>query len=96
MKKLIVFSVLAVLLIGIVFAQGFLLTKEQKKEVEYKRLNITNDFVSKVIEISTAQLCIEDSKLKLTNKDCQRDKKVNLSDSNYFNKNSQGVIQFEN
>jgi len=51
MKKILIFVVLGIFLIGsLVFlsAQGFKLSKKQIKQVQYKKMNIKDDFNTKV------------------------------------------------
>ena len=113
MKKILIFVVLGIFLIGtLVFlsAQGFKLSKKQIKQVEYNKMNITDDFNTKINELGTKEICLKDGTKIVKNKKCEKNKKseksekskkskyslVSISDTNLIYQNSQGVIKIEN
>ena len=78
MKKILIFTVLGIFLIGsLVFisAQGFKLSKKQIKQVQYKKMNIKDDFNTKVNELGTNKICLKDGTKLVKNKKCEKNKK---------------------
>jgi len=103
MKKILIFVVLGIFLIGtLVFlsAQGFKLSKKQIKQVEYNKMNITDDFNTKINELGTKEICLKDGTKIVKNKKCEKNKSkyssIDISDTNLIYQNSQGVLKLEN
>jgi len=85
-KKLIIFTILGILVLGIVGAISF---------------SIKNDFTIKVNTLDSNQLCLKDSSLKIVkDSQCEKEKPkysiIDISATNLFYKNSDNIVRFAN
>lgn len=81
---------------------------KNEKEIRVNSLDVMNvtdkEFNIKKMELEKEQVCVEDSKNKISavkDNSCIKDKKgeyvtLDISDSDYFKENSQGLVRFRN
>lgn len=78
----------------------WLLGTPEVEEIKIPAFNISNDFNTKKLTLDTETICIKDGDKLKKDKKCEQMKPdyetVDLSDSNYFYENSEGMVRFQN